>query len=132
MRAYCEFYETEPLEFELGLLCEALLADPEHEGFQLIARDDAGAAIGFATVFWSWSTLDACRLAIMNDLFVADAARGHGVGDALITACAQRARDGGAKRLSWQTAYDNHRAQAVYDRVGAQRLDRWLDYELEL
>ena len=35
----------------------SLIADPEREGVQLIARDAATArAVGFATVFWTWST----------------------------------------------------------------------------
>jgi hypothetical protein len=33
-------------------------------------------------------------------------------------------------RLVWETARDNHRAQAVYQRLGATREDRWLDYQL--
>ena len=32
-------------------------------------------------------------------------------------------------RLDWQTATDNLRAQAVYDRVGATR-EQWVDYWL--
>jgi hypothetical protein len=32
-------------------------------------------------------------------------------------------------QLAWQTALDNHRAQAVYERVGGQR-SQWLDYDL--
>ena len=42
----------------------------------------------------------------------------------------ERCREHGATRLVWQTASDNHRAQAVYARVGATRDDRWLDYDL--
>ena len=58
-------------------VARTLVADPEGEGFQLIARDDAGRAVGFATVYWSWSTLAAARTAIMNDLFVHPDARGQ-------------------------------------------------------
>jgi GNAT superfamily N-acetyltransferase len=65
----------------------------------------------------------------MNDLFVDRGARGGGVADALIAACADRCRTQGATWLSWRTALDNHRAQAVYDRVGAKR-SQWLDYDL--
>jgi RimJ/RimL family protein N-acetyltransferase len=32
----------------------------------------------------------------------------------------------------WQTASDNRRAQRVYERVGAERDDRWLDYSLSV
>jgi ribosomal protein S18 acetylase RimI-like enzyme len=66
----------------------------------------------------------------MNDLFVAPEARGLRIADALIEACAERCRERGATVLSWQTALDNDRAQAVYDRVGGRR-EQWLDYSLE-
>jgi RimJ/RimL family protein N-acetyltransferase len=52
------------------------------------------------------------------------------VAEGLIAACLERCRERGATRLVWQTAVDNHRAQAVYARVGATRDDRWLDYDL--
>jgi ribosomal protein S18 acetylase RimI-like enzyme len=66
----------------------------------------------------------------MNDLFVAPAARGSGAAEALILACRDRCRERGARQLSWQTAKDNLRAQAVYERVGGVR-EEWLDYSLE-
>ena len=132
MRGYCEFYEVDPPDEALLALARTLIADPEHEGLQLIARDDGGAAVGFATIFWTWSTLSASRLGVMNDLFVAERARGGGVADALIEACAARCRERGATSLDWQTAHTNKRAQAVYDRIGARRDDRWLDYSLDV
>ena len=132
MRGYCEFYEVDPTDEALLALARTLIADPEHEGLQLIARDDDGAAVGFATIFWTWSTLSASRLGVMNDLFVAERARGGGAADALIEACAERCRERGATSLDWQTAHTNGRAQAVYDRVGARRDDRWLDYSLDV
>jgi GNAT superfamily N-acetyltransferase len=67
---------------------------------------------------------------VMNDLYVAAEARGTGVAEGLIAACLERCREHGAAQLIWQTATDNHRAQAVYARVGATRDDRWLDYQL--
>jgi GNAT superfamily N-acetyltransferase len=129
MRAYCDFYGVSPSDDSLLALSRALIADPEHEGIQLVARDPGGRAVGFATVFWSWSTLDAARIGVMNDLFVAPEARGAGAADALIEACRDRCREHGAKRLSWQTASDNLRAQAVYERMGADR-SQWVDYSL--
>jgi GNAT superfamily N-acetyltransferase len=121
MRGYCDFYGADTSDEALLALSRALLADPVNEGVQLIARDDGGRAIGFATVYWTWQTLAASRLAVMNDLFVTADARGTGLADALIAACADEARRKGATSLGWQTAKDNHRAQKVYDRVGAKR-----------
>ncbi len=128
MRGYCDFYRVSPSDEDLLALSRALIADPEREGVQLIARDgDSGAAVGFATIYWSWSTSDAARLGVMNDLFVAESGRGSGVADALIRACQEECARRGVRRLAWQTAPDNHRAQAVYDRVGATR-EQWVDY----
>ena len=130
LRAYCEFYEVAPSDADLLAMARMLIADPEREGLQLLARDGGGQAVGFATVFWTWTTLSAARLGVMNDLFVVPEARGSGVADDLIEACAERCRERGVSSLEWQTAYDNHRAQAVYARVGGERDERWLDYSL--
>ena len=127
VRGYCDFYKVSPSDEELLALSRALIDDPEREGLQLIARDGAGRAIGFATIYWSWSTSDASRLGVMNDLFVSEAARGTGAAEALIAACRDECARRGIGRLSWQTAPDNYRAQAVYDRVGATR-EQWIDY----
>jgi len=131
MRGYCDFYRSDPSDEALLALSRALIADPEHEGLQLIARDDAdgGRAVGFATIFWTWSTNAAARIGTMNDLFVSPEARGSGTAEALIEACAEHCRRRGAIRLEWQTALDNHRAQAVYERVGGTR-EQWYDYWL--
>jgi GNAT superfamily N-acetyltransferase len=129
MRGYCNFYEADTPDEALLALSRALIADPRNEGIQLIARDDSGRAIGFATVYWSWQTLAASRLAVMNDLFVSPEGRGTGAADALIAACADEARERGATTLAWQTARDNERAQRVYDRIGAVRSE-WVDYAL--
>ena len=129
MRGYCDFYEVAPSDEALMAMSRALIADPAREGLQLIARDEQGTAIGFATIFWSWSTTRAARIGVMNDLYVAPSGRGRGVAEQLIEACVERVRSRGGALLSWQTAPDNHRAQAVYDRIGARR-SQWLDYDL--
>ena len=108
MRAYCDFYAVNPADDDLMSLSRA---------------------IGFATLCWTWSTLGASMIGVMNDLYVVSEARGTGVADALIAECSSLCRAHGARELCWQTAKDNYRAQAVYDRVGATRAE-WLDYSL--
>jgi GNAT superfamily N-acetyltransferase len=130
IRAYLDFYEVSPSDDSMLALSRALIADPELEGVQFIARDDDRRAIGFASLFWTWATTRGGRLGVMNDLFVAPEGRGSGAAEALIEACRERCVQRGAVALEWQTAVDNHRAQAVYDRIGGQRSDRWLDYTL--
>jgi GNAT superfamily N-acetyltransferase len=132
MRGYCDFYEVDPSDDTLLAMSRMLIDDPELEGTQLLARDDESRAVGFATIFWTWSTLSASRLGVMNDLFVVADARGGGHADALIAACVERCRERGATELAWQTAKTNLRARALYERVGATRDERWLDYSLDV
>ena len=130
MRGYCDFYMVDPGDEDLLSLARVLLDDPDHEGFQLIARDGDGNPIGFATVYWSRSTLAAARTAVMNDLFVHPDARGSGLAEALIEECRVRAGRGDAVSMGWRTAMDNLPAQRVYDRIGARRSE-WLNYSLD-
>jgi GNAT superfamily N-acetyltransferase len=130
LRGYCDFYEVSPSDDELLGLARALIADPERDGVQLLARTD-GEAVGFATIYWSWATTIAARIGVMNDLFVAPAARGSGAAAQLIDACVAECRRHGAAELTWQTAPDNARAQRLYDRVGAMR-SQWVDYSLSV
>ena len=129
LRGYCDFYEVAPSDDALLAVSRALIADREREGVQLIARGPDGRAVGFATLYWTWQTLNAARLGVMNDLFVAEEARGTGLAERLIAACRERCAEHGARELAWQTAKDNYRAQTVYDRVGGRRSE-WLDYSL--
>ena len=131
MRGYCDFYEVSPSDEQLLGLSRALIADPERDGVQLIARNDDGQAVGFATIYWSWATTTASRIGVMNDLFVASEARGTGAAEELIHACVDECRKHGAAELTWQTAPDNERAQRVYDRIGGKR-SQWVDYSLSV
>jgi GNAT superfamily N-acetyltransferase len=130
MRGYCDFYEVSPSDHELLALARALITDPKRDGVQLLARN-GGEAVGFATIYWSWATTIASRIGVMNDLFVAPAARATGAAEQLIEACVDECRQHGAAELAWQTAPDNERAQRVYDRVGATR-SQWIDYSLSV
>ena len=65
----------------------------------------------------------------MNDLFVSPAARGQGLGAALIEECRRFAAERGAGKLAWQTAPGNETAQRLYESVGATR-EEWIDYHL--
>jgi GNAT superfamily N-acetyltransferase len=131
LRGYCEFYEATPGEQALRTICATLLEHPDSAGIQLLARDGDGTAVGFATLYWTYSTLNAGPIGLMNDLYVAPAARGNGIGRALIEACASECRQQGAVELEWYTAPGNARAQATYDRTGAIR-EEWVSYSLPI
>ncbi len=112
-------------------MLRAVLGLPNDENFLLVATNERGKLVGFANNCWKWSSLRGKRIVLLDDLFVDPDARGGGHADALIEAVADRARQGGAPCLLWYTAQDNHRAQAVYNRVGGVPGD-YKEYELEL
>jgi GNAT superfamily N-acetyltransferase len=130
MDAYIvDFYRAprpprERLEALVDLLAEG------KEGAQLVAEDDAGALIGFATLYFSWSTLRAAPIAILNDLYLSAAARGTGAATALFREARALSRERGCAGMTWQTAADNHRAQAFYTKMGGKRGD-WVSYSIE-
>jgi GNAT superfamily N-acetyltransferase len=130
MRAYCDFYGFDPPDQGLRDLLTTLIEDPE-QGAVFIARGDDGTAVGLATLDWRWSASRGARMGHLEDLFVSSEARGKGIAEALIEACATRCRERGAPALDWLTRPDNSRARAVYERVGATG-DTWVEYELEL
>ncbi len=131
VRAYCDFYSVTPTDRGLRVLMLGLLAAGGREGLQLLARDPSGEPVGFATLLFTWSTTSAARAAVMNDLYIAPDARGRGLAEALIDRCQAESAHRGAAKLTWITRPDNHRAQAVYDRVGAHR-DPWVNYRIDL
>jgi len=138
LRAYCDFYQVDPSDERLLALASALIDNPA-EGLQLIARGPAqsigaphvrGTPLGFATIYWTWQTLYAARVGVLNDLFVVPETRGSGTGRALIERCRELCRERGAEKLVWETALDNTKAQRLYDGIGAEK-STWHTYELD-
>ena len=101
-------------------------------GDLLIARDDAGKATGFATVYWTWSTLVGDRIGVLHDLFVGPEYRRRGVGRALIDACLEESRERGVVRMGWDTAPDNAGAQRLYDSLPGVHRSEWVAYSLDV
>jgi ribosomal protein S18 acetylase RimI-like enzyme len=130
LRGYCDFYEANPSDEGLERMARAVIAAPDDEAFLLLAEDGDGV-VGFSAGGWKWSSLRGARIVVLEDLYVAESARGRGHADALIEATADVARRHGAPVVTWLTAPDNRRAQAVYDRLGGTS-EPFLEYELEL
>lgn len=75
----------------------------------------------------TWTMAPACYL---EDLFVQPAARGAGMGHALITALTDLARTQGWSSIHWITAQDNAAGMRLYDRIA--RRTTWVRYEIDL
>jgi len=128
--AYQRFYEAEEIDEERNRAFFARFIAPSEDGMLLGAwREDE--LVGYACLYWHFSSTSAVETVLMNDLYVDEAARGGGVGRALIEASASVARERGAHQLEWMTAPDNETAQHLYDSTGAER-STWIEYELGL
>jgi GNAT superfamily N-acetyltransferase len=97
-----------------------------------LMADWDGAPAGFALYFFNYSTF-LCRPGLyLEDLFVRPAARGRGIGLALLTALEQRAREAGCGRLEWSVLDWNESAIEFYRRFGARPMQDWILYRKEL
>jgi GNAT superfamily N-acetyltransferase len=128
--AYQRFYRVDDIDAERNRAFFHRFLAPSEDGMLLGARD-GGELVGYACLYWHFSSLGAAESVLMNDLFVSEAARGRGAGRALIEASAGVARERGAAHLEWATAPDNLTAQRLYDSTGAVRSE-WVEYELGL
>jgi GNAT superfamily N-acetyltransferase len=82
----------------------------------LVAESD-GALLGLTHYLFHRSTTAIEPTCYLQDLFTSEAARGKGVGRALINGVYEQARRAGSSRVYWQTHETNHTAMQLYDKV---------------
>jgi GNAT superfamily N-acetyltransferase len=94
----------------------------------LVATD--GARLGGIAVLRTFERpLDGSHGCWLDDLFVAAAARGAGVGRLLLEAVGDHAHDQGASVVRWITDPANATARRLYDSVGTAT--PWVTYDME-
>ena len=86
----------------------------------LVAERD-GELLGLAHFLFHRSTIHLTPICYLQDLYVAERARGGGVATALILAASQNARDKGSTRLYWITGTANIAAIRLYDGLAERR-----------
>jgi GNAT superfamily N-acetyltransferase len=128
--AYQRFYQVNEIDEQRNRIFFRRFLAPSEDGLLLGARTDR-RLVGYACLYWHFSSLEAAERVLMNDLYVVEDARGRGVGRALIEASAEVARELGVAYLEWSTEPDNHTAQSLYDTTGAERSE-WVAYELRV
>ena len=93
--------------------------DPAEPVHALVA-ERSGALLGLAHYIFHRNTSMVPPVCYLQDLFTAEAARGQGVGRALIEAVYARATAAGSTRVYWQTQETNATARALYDKVAGR------------
>lgn len=82
----------------------------------LVAESD-GRLVGLVHYLFHRSTLAVAPYCYLHDLFTSEAARGKGVGRALIEAVYDTANKAGCPRVYWLTQETNATARLLYDKV---------------
>src|SRR6185437_16514841 len=77
--AYQGFYEVDEIDNDRNRSFFRRFLAPSEDGRLLAARDEAGGILGYACLYWHFSSLAAQETVLMNDLFVTPEARGRGV-----------------------------------------------------
>lgn len=106
----------------------------EHrESIIFIVRESSSNVIGgFTQLYPSFSSISLERLFILNDLFVREESRKHGIGQLLLDAAKTYAQQMNAKGLGLSTAIDNHQAQRLYERNGYEKDEAFYHYFLRI
>jgi GNAT superfamily N-acetyltransferase len=112
---YLTFYKT-ALAQEISDISWQRFHDSDEPIFALGAYLE-GELAGFAHYLFHRSTWARNRYCYLEDLFVAEGARGHGLGRALIEEVYRKAESAGASRVYWLTQSSNAQARALYDKV---------------
>lgn len=124
-------FEKAPEQVETspeGMLRDGFEANPAY-GF-LVAEDEEAGVVGMALYYYRYSTWKGKRL-YLEDLIVTEAARGRGIGKALLEATIQTARDTNCTGLMWQVLDWNEPAIGFYKTFGVRFDEGWLNCHID-
>jgi GNAT superfamily N-acetyltransferase len=97
---------------------------------EVLIAELSGDVVGFALFFQSYSTFLGKPGLYLEDLFVRPAARGRGVGGALMSACARIAVQRHYGRFEWSVLDWNEPALKFYASLAARKKNEWLIHQL--
>lgn len=100
--------------------------------FETLVAELDGALVAYALHFTTYSTFAMRPTLFLEDLFVLPHARRRGIATALMARLRALAVERGCGRFEWMVLDWNTGAQALYDRLGARRLDAWRLCRVEL
>ena len=118
-------FEREP---DAVVATEAMLADAlfgPRPAAEAVIAEDADTPLGFALFFHNFSTWTGRRGMYLEDLYVTPAARGQGVGKALLRHLAGIAIDRDCGRFEWSVLDWNADAIGFYRSIGAVGMADW-------
>ena len=124
-------YENEP-ESSVKISEEDIYRDgfSEPKRFECLIAELNGNAAGFALFFHNYSTWEGRPGIYLEDLFVQEKARGHGLGKALIASVARLAQERNCRRLDLSVLRWNP-TRKFYQALDITHMREWLPYRVE-
>jgi GNAT superfamily N-acetyltransferase len=111
------------VRFDEAVMGEKLFGERPYA--EVVIGELDGAAQGFALFFHNFSTFEGKPGIYLEDLFVRPAARGSGLGKALLSHLAMLAVERDCARLEWSVLDWNEPAIGFYKKLGARLMDEW-------
>lgn len=121
--------EVESLDVRVRQINEALFGDPPL-AYAVLALD-ADALVGLATYSFLWPAVGLTRSLYLKELYVAETARGRGVGRLLMDRLVDVGIANSCSRIEWTTDRANADAQRFYDRMGSGQNGNKIFYRIE-
>ncbi|CAA0106740.1 Uncharacterised protein [BD1-7 clade bacterium] len=120
IREYQTFYQVEDICDDRNHVFFSQFGSDNPAGCQFLYRHE-GQVVAFTTVYFTFTSTIAAKVATLNDVYTLPEYRGQGIARQLIDHCRDFAIESGAKRLQWVTAPDNKTAQSLYDSMDTSK-----------
>lgn len=104
----------------------------ERPAAEVLIGEIDGTPSGFALFFQTFSTFEGKPGIWLEDLFVDPAARGSGLGRALLSRLAGLVVERGGARLEWNVLDWNELGKGFYRSIGAAHVDGWERWRMEI
>ncbi len=100
--------------------------------FRVMIAESVDTAIGYAFYFYTYSSFLAKRTLYLEDIYISNEFRGHGIGKQFMTKLKETALQNNCGRMEWVVLDWNTNAINFYEKLGAMELKEWKTYRLAL
>lgn len=124
---YADFYNM-PMDAAILSTIWSWIFDKDNHFFALVAKNEAGDALGFAHCREMPSPLRGTVVGFLDDLYITPESRGTGCVQSLYKGINKLGKDRNWPFIRWITAENNYRGRASYDKVAEKT--HWLTYQM--
>ena len=126
LRIYCDEANTPLSDQHLLAGLVPLLTENQH-GVVLVAEEEN--IIGYSILTWGWGIESGGMEALVDEMLIHPSRRGQGIGEALLQATLELAKQAGVKVVFLETEKDNPRSRKLYSKVGFEEESSiWMSY----